>query len=104
MSMDKISEAILDKVKAEAQEIIKGAEEEAKERVDKAREQYEAKRTIRRQIDRDQDGVRDAFFYYQGDLLVMDEQDIDGDGSIDVRSFYEEGQLVRREVLNPEFF
>jgi V/A-type H+-transporting ATPase subunit E len=43
MSMDKISEAILDKVKAEAQEIIKDAEEKAKERVDRAKEQHEAK-------------------------------------------------------------
>jgi len=43
MSMDKISEAILDKVKAEAKEIIKSAEEQAKERVDRAKEQHEAK-------------------------------------------------------------
>ncbi|MFC1900750.1 V-type ATP synthase subunit E [Chloroflexota bacterium] len=43
MSMDKISDAILDKVKAETEEIIKDAEETAKERVDKAKAQHEAK-------------------------------------------------------------
>lgn len=43
MGMEKISEAILDKVKAEAKEIIKDAEEKAKERIAKARKQQEAR-------------------------------------------------------------
>ena len=42
MGMEKVSEAILDKVKVEAQEIIKEAEEKARERIDKAKEQHEA--------------------------------------------------------------
>ena len=43
MSMEKVSEAILDKVKVEAQEIIKDAEEKARERIDRAKEQHEAR-------------------------------------------------------------
>jgi vacuolar-type H+-ATPase subunit E/Vma4 len=43
MGMEKVSEAILDKVKAEAQDIIKDAEEKARERLEKAKEQHEAK-------------------------------------------------------------
>ena len=41
--MEKISEAILDKVRAEAQDIIKKAEEKARERVEKAKRQQEAR-------------------------------------------------------------
>ena len=41
--IEKISEAILDKVKAEAQDIIKEAEEKARERVERAKKQREAK-------------------------------------------------------------
>ncbi len=43
MSMEKISGAILDKVRVEAQDIIKEAETRAGERVEKAKEQQEAK-------------------------------------------------------------
>jgi len=43
MGMEKISEAILDKVKAEARDIIKDAEEKAKERIAKAKKQQEAR-------------------------------------------------------------
>ena len=43
MTMEKISEAILDKVKAEASKIIKEAESTAEERVTKAREQQNAR-------------------------------------------------------------
>ncbi len=43
MSMEKISDAILDKVRVEAQDIIKEAETRAGERVEKAKEQQEAK-------------------------------------------------------------
>ena len=41
--MEKISDAILDKVRVEAQDIIKEAEEKAGERVEKAKKQQEAK-------------------------------------------------------------
>jgi len=43
MGMEKISDAILDKVRVEAQDIIKEAEEKARERVEKAKRQREAK-------------------------------------------------------------
>ncbi len=43
MGMEKISDAILDKVRVEAQDIIKEAEEKAQERVEKAKKQQEAK-------------------------------------------------------------
>ena len=39
MTMEKLSEAVLDKVKTEAEEIIRQAESTAKERLEKAREQ-----------------------------------------------------------------
>jgi len=41
--MEKISDAILDKVRAEAQDIVEEAEEKARERVEKAKRQQEAK-------------------------------------------------------------
>ena len=41
--IEKISEAILDKVKVEAQDIIKEAKEKARERVERAKRQQEAK-------------------------------------------------------------
>ena len=43
MGMEKISGAILDKVRVEAQDIIKEAEEKARERVERAKRQQEAK-------------------------------------------------------------
>ena len=43
MGMEKISEAILDKVRAEAQDVIKEAEEKAREGIEKAKKQQEAK-------------------------------------------------------------
>ena len=41
--IEKISEAILGKVKAEAQDIVEEAEEKARERIERAKEQQEAK-------------------------------------------------------------
>jgi len=43
MGIEKLSEAILDKVKVETQDIIREAEEKAQERIEKAREQHEAR-------------------------------------------------------------
>jgi len=43
MSMEKISDAILDKVGVEAQDIVKEAEEKARERIERAKSQREAK-------------------------------------------------------------
>ena len=43
MTMEKISEAVLDKVKAEAEEIIRQAESTAEEKISKAREQQNAR-------------------------------------------------------------
>jgi hypothetical protein len=36
--------------------------------------------------------------------VAMREEDIDGDGAIDVRSVYEAGRLIRRELSRPELF
>jgi len=43
MGMEKVSEAILDKVRAEARDVIKEAEEKAREGIEKAKKQQEAK-------------------------------------------------------------
>jgi vacuolar-type H+-ATPase subunit E/Vma4 len=43
MSMEKISDAVLDKVRVEAQDIVEEAEEKARERIDRAKRQREAK-------------------------------------------------------------
>jgi len=43
MGMEKISDAILDKVRVEAQDIVEEAEEKARERIDGAKRQQEAK-------------------------------------------------------------
>ncbi len=43
MGMEKISDAVLDKVRVEVQDIIKEAEEKARERVERAKKQREAK-------------------------------------------------------------
>lgn len=40
-------------------------------------------------------------FDAQGDLR-MREEDVDGDEAIDVRTAYDSGRVVRREILNPE--
>ena len=55
MGMEKISEAILDKVRAEAEDIIQEAEEKAREGIEKAKKQQEGKqrnlcRRIRKRV------------------------------------------------------
>jgi hypothetical protein len=47
-------------------------------------------------------GFADTFEYFQTQggktLLVRRERDINGDGQVDVVSFYAEGRLVRRQI------
>jgi hypothetical protein len=52
--------------------------------------------------DTDGDGALDTFdrFDAEGNVGVR-EEDLDGDGGIDVRSVYEDGKLVRRELSSP---
>jgi hypothetical protein len=75
------------------------------------------------ELDPDRNGEPDRIFYYRGKSLVGDardtdgdgridrfdsfgatgsldliERDVDGDGRIDLRSHYESGRLVRREI------
>jgi tetratricopeptide (TPR) repeat protein len=85
------------------------------------------RRLARVEIDRDSDGHPERILHYRdarvsgeardtnGDgrfdtfdrldaegRVAIREEDIDGDGSIDVRSTYEAGRLVRRELSRPE--
>jgi hypothetical protein len=78
------------------------------------------------ELDPGGDGEPDRIFYYAGEGLVGDardsdgdghidrfdrfdargrldviERDVDGDGRIDVRSHYEAGRLLRRELSSP---
>jgi len=51
-------------------------------------------------------GYADTFESYEARngraILVRREEDVNGDGQVDVASFYEDGKLVRREILNPD--
>jgi tetratricopeptide (TPR) repeat protein len=53
--------------------------------------------------DTDGDGELDAFDRMNSEGEVIERgEDLNGDGSIDVRSIYRDGKLVRREFSNPE--
>ncbi len=83
-------------------------------------------RIVRVEIDHDVDGHPERILHYRGERLsgeardangdgrldtfdhldamgrvAMREEDVDGDGSIDVRSAYEDGRLIRRELTHP---
>jgi len=64
--------------------------------------EYGDGRLVSESRDTNGDGRLDRFerFAPGGDVLERDE-DLDGDGVIDVRSFYENGRLVRREIADP---
>ena len=51
-------------------------------------------------------GYADTFEIYEAvdgeAVLAKRDEDLDGDGEIDVTSFYREGKLVRREIMTPE--
>lgn len=49
------------------------------------------------------DGTLDTFEHFDAEGQVdLREEDRDGDGGIDVRSIYQRGRLVRREISSPE--
>ena len=49
------------------------------------------------------DGVLDRFEEFNAaGQVTLREEDLDGDGRVDVRSRYEDGRLTSREVENPE--
>jgi len=53
--------------------------------------------------DTDGDDVLDRFERFGPDGRVeLREEDLDGDGEIDVRSHYTDGRLSRKEILDPE--
>jgi tetratricopeptide (TPR) repeat protein len=52
-------------------------------------------------LDRDHDGVLDTFDRLDAEgERTLREEDVDGDGRIDVRSTFERGKLTRREILD----
>lgn len=65
---------------------------------------YEAGRLRAEAADTDGDAVLDRFdrLDEEGHVARRDE-DLDGDGDVDLRSHYRAGRLVRREVLDPSF-
>jgi hypothetical protein len=53
--------------------------------------------------DSDGDGRLDTFDRLDAEgRVALREEDVDGDGAIDVRSVYEAGRLIRRELSRPE--
>jgi hypothetical protein len=66
-------------------------------------EVFESGKLARRTEDLDGDGRPDRTtrFDAEGDA-VETEEDKDGDGEIDVRSFYSDGRLVKRQLLDEE--
>lgn len=62
---------------------------------------YEAGRLRAEELDSDGDGQLDRFDRFDAAGLVAERQeDLDGDGAIDVRSIYESGRLLRRVFSN----
>jgi hypothetical protein len=84
-------------------------------------------RVVRVEIDEDSDGHPERILHYRDERVAgeardtngdgrldtfdridaagrvaMREEDVDGDGAIDVRSVYEAGRLIRRELSRPE--
>ena len=82
-------------------------------------------RLLRIELDRNGDGRSERILHYSGGVLTAEardtdgdngldtfdrfdsegnvglrEEDLDGDGRIDVRSIYEGGKLVRREIVS----
>ena len=53
--------------------------------------------------DTDGDGAFDRFQQFdETGSLTMREEDVDGDEEIDVRTAYNKGRIVRREILNAD--
>jgi antitoxin component YwqK of YwqJK toxin-antitoxin module len=63
-------------------------------------------RPVRVEKDTTIDGKPNVFEYYEGPdpanmTIVRKEEDLNGDGAVDQISYYENGKLSRREILNP---
>jgi antitoxin component YwqK of YwqJK toxin-antitoxin module len=61
---------------------------------------------IRAEIDRDGNGTPEVWEFYEGNAatqvaLARKEEDVNGDGKVDVTSIYKNGKLVRKEVNDP---
>lgn len=65
---------------------------------------YESGKLFAEDLDTDGDGRLDRFDRFDAaGRVALREEDLDGDGAIDVRSLYEEGRLVRREFSDPRY-
>ena len=54
-------------------------------------------------LDRDADGRLDTFDRFEADGRIrVREEDVDGDGEIDIRSEYRSGRLVSREMARDD--
>jgi hypothetical protein len=60
-------------------------------------ELYEDGRMTSREVDRDDDGVRDAFYRYDGDSLAEERHDSNNDGTIDLVILYDDRLRVSAE-------
>jgi hypothetical protein len=62
---------------------------------------FDANRRVREERDSNGDGQPDSIFYYDSnEKLLRQEEDRDRNGSLEVVSHYENGRLVRRELLD----
>lgn len=63
---------------------------------------YQNGRRARIEEDTEQRGKMDHWIYYDtskdGEIVLKEERDLDGDGTVDVWSHYENGRLVRRDL------
>lgn len=71
-------------------------------RTDRVTEYDEAGRVTKVSRNPTDDGTFTLFAYYQPktEAVLREEEDLDGDGGIDVISYYEEARLVRREFFD----
>lgn len=64
---------------------------------------YENGRVASESLDTDGDGVRDRFDRFDADgYIETRDEDLDGDGQVDVRSTYRAGRLVERSIREAE--
>lgn len=54
------------------------------------------------EVDSNNDGIMDRFQHYQGPELTRVEGDLDNDGLIDIKDYYEHGRRRRQELLNAD--
>ncbi len=65
--------------------------------------EYERGRLVRAARDTNDDGIPDRFDTFDADgRVALREEDLTGDGQIDIRTTFVEGRLVKRELMDPE--